>query len=254
MRDEPHVHRRGVWVKGIACACGLIACLLAARAFAHPEKAQACAGDFVAPVQLLPVAGGRAIVAIDSERVAIAGVCPPTKAHIKATRHATSLRGAWPKGACGSASGRVRLRATITAACSQLTGTLVVGRSHEALRGAPSVCGDDVTDPNIGEQCDGSGCGPAAFCAKCTCVPIASGTTTTTTPGTATTTSTTLCATLQSSCTSTASCCSPGVCSGGVCCAPEGTSCQDSTDCCSGCCDQNQLTCASSSGGATCLF
>jgi len=249
------VHRRGVWVKGIACACGLIACLLAARAFAHPEKAQACAGDFVATVQLLPVAGGRAIVAIDNGRVAIAGVCPPAKAHIKATRHATSLRAAWPKGACSSASGRVRLRATISAACSQLTGTLVVGRSHEALRGAPSVCGDGVTDPNLGEQCDGSGCGPGAFCAKCTCVPIASGTTTTTTPGT-TTTSTTLCATLQSSCTSTTTCCSPGVCVGGSCCAPNGQDCQDSTDCCPsgyGCCDAIQLKCTQSPGGAGCL-
>lgn len=240
-------------MKGIVRACGLIACLSTARAFAHPAKAPPCAGDFVAAVQLLPLAGGRAVVAVDNGRVAIAGACPATKAHIKATRHATSLRAAWPDGACAGAPGRVRLRATITAACSLLTGTLVVGRSHEALRGAPSVCGDGVTDPNIGEQCDGSGCGPGAFCAKCTCVPIASATTTTTTPGT-TTTSTTLCATLQSSCTSTASCCSPGVCSGGVCCAPEGTSCQDSTDCCSGCCDENRFTCAPSSGGATCLF
>jgi hypothetical protein len=252
VRDEPHVHRRGVWVRGIARACGLIACLFAARAFAHRAKAPPCTGDFVAAVELLPVTGGRAIVAIDNERVAIGGACPATKARIKTTRHATSVRAAWLAGACGGAPGRVRLRATIAAGCSLLTGTLVVGRSHEALRGAPSVCGDGITDPDIGEQCDGGGCGPGAFCAKCTCVPITVGTTTTTTPGT-TTTSTTLCATLQSSCTSTAPCCSPGVCVGGSCCAPNGQLCQDSTDCCSGCCDENQSTCAPRSGGATCL-
>jgi hypothetical protein len=239
-------------VRGIAGACGLIACLSTVCAFAHPAKAPPCAGDFVAPIQLLPLAGGRAIVAVDNGRVAIGGTCPATKAHIKTTRHATSLRAAWPEGACTGAPGRVRLRATITAACSLLTGTLVVGRSHEALRGGPSVCGDGITDPDIGEQCDGSGCGPGSFCAKCRCVPIASPTTTTTAPAT-TTTSTTLCATLQSACTSTAPCCSPGVCVGGSCCAPNGQLCQDSTDCCSRCCDAIQLTCTQSSGGAGCL-
>ncbi|HLK10055.1 MAG TPA: hypothetical protein VKW76_01615 [Candidatus Binatia bacterium] len=215
----------------------------------HASKAPLCAGRFVMPAQVFgDGVAGPEIIAVEGRKVAIGTVCPAISVVLRGSHRATVLRAAWPEGACSGIGGRVRLKATIVQGCSLMKATLAEGKHRHQVKAPLSTCGDGVVDAGNGEQCDGAGCGVGEACVRCACVPAGGGTTTSTTVLVASTTTTTVpCAPLQFSCGGSSQCCAPGLCSGGTCCAPSGQPCQDSTDCCTQCCDPGTLLCTASS-------
>ena len=136
------------------------------------------------------------VVGVVGRMVSVQSGCAPVKARLRGTSKGTKVRARWKS--CAGFSGRAVLTGWITEECGRFAATFTA-RSAGIL--APFIafssrCGDDVWDPDGGEQCDaGLGpCGDLCRTASCTCPGAATTTTTatgTTAPGGSSTTNTT---------------------------------------------------------------
>ncbi len=153
----------------------LLAVLLAAAVAAPAaaaKKATACNGRYLIDGSLVPGSGVAIdVVSVDGRQVAVASGCAPVRGKVGAKRKATSVAARW--GSCNGLAAKVRLKARIGAPdCSLMAGRFRAKSPKLNLRftASRSVCGDGVTDPGIGEACDGGGCPDGQSCTSaCTC-------------------------------------------------------------------------------------
>jgi hypothetical protein len=133
-------------------------------------------GDLIASTSGVPptieIVGG-VVTVIDG--------CPITKGRAKPTKKGVRVTGKFKN--CNDAK-KLKLKATIDAACSGVSGTISGrGVTPVPVTGAPSLCGNGVVDTSLGEECDGNVACPTggATCDQsCHCVVGTGGTTTTT--------------------------------------------------------------------------
>ncbi|TMA38495.1 MAG: hypothetical protein E6J83_15340, partial [Deltaproteobacteria bacterium] len=158
-------------------AVAAVVLAVSATASARAPKPPVCRdGRFVTPPGApLLVAGAIAgtpealVFGGSTPTISIVAHCPAVRVRLTATRKGMRVVASWPKNACGPA--RVRLRATIDAACQAMQGVLRGSRSPPVHFIAPR-CGDGVFDAVDGEACDGAaGCDAGQECSTdCRCV------------------------------------------------------------------------------------
>ena len=130
-------------------AVAMLVLALTGDALARAPKPPLCRdGRFVTPPGSAPLVAGSVAATPDAlvvgggtPTIAIAGVCPAVKVHLRPTKKGTVVTAAWPRNACGAT--RVRLRATIDATCRAMQGVLRVPRSAPVHFVAPR-CGDGL--------------------------------------------------------------------------------------------------------------
>ncbi|HEV7732379.1 MAG TPA: S8 family serine peptidase [Candidatus Binatia bacterium] len=153
----------------------LLAVLLAAVGAPSPaaaKKATACNGRYLIDGSLVPGSGVAIdVVSVDGRQVAVASGCAPVRGKVGAKRKATSVAARWSS--CNGLVAKVRLKAKIGAPdCSLMAGRFRAKSPKLNLRftASRSICGDGVTDPGLGEACDGGTCADGQTCSNaCTC-------------------------------------------------------------------------------------
>jgi hypothetical protein len=135
-------------IPGVARAAGRAPCTDAdVRFLAVPAQTAFLAAVRTATPDALVLGGGTVSIVSSTDE------CGPTQARLRRVKGATLLRARW--GSCSGVTGAVRLTARIVGGCSQLKGTLRVGRHRpRRIRAARSTCGDGYVDAGNGEQCE----------------------------------------------------------------------------------------------------
>ena len=140
---------------------------------AKKPKPQPCSGRYIL------TQGGEAIVADNTPSITVVSVtgrqislgahCGTVTGAVKAVKKGTNVAAAFKS--CSAALLKVKLKASIAADCSTMTG-IVRGKKLKPQRFQASLsrCGDGVVDAGKPEACDGAPCDGGAPClSDCTC-------------------------------------------------------------------------------------
>ncbi|HEV7735159.1 MAG TPA: beta-propeller fold lactonase family protein [Candidatus Binatia bacterium] len=136
-----------------------------------PKPPLCSAGRFAVAGDPLIGPGGEVVV-LQDRKIAVGTLCGERRAKLRRRKKGTSVIAAFSKGSCDGVARKARLKAMITDDCSVMTGTFSIRGVATDFTATTSVCGDDVVDVGLGEQCDGSaaGCDAGEACsADCKC-------------------------------------------------------------------------------------